>query len=250
MARLSDAALALAEAGWRVFPVDAVSKRPRTPHGHLDATTDPAIIKGWRRLFDHEGGIATPTGNGLFVVDVDVRHGGSIPDWCPPTRKVKTQHGGWHLHYRLLGGDIISKPSLFGIGVDSKSAGGYVLIPPSPGYEWVDQRPRTALLKPMVESHIMPGVLTPSGGIARLGPDKWHRGVIHEQVLAWAAYFAGQMDDDDEVTAAVWNLVQQARKAGITIDNAGDHIGSAIRWVLRREAESASTIPEQVPPVS
>lgn len=250
MPRLSDAAVALAKAGWRVFPVDAVSKSPRNLHGHLDATTDLKKIRIWRNQFDHGGAIATPTGDGLFVLDVDIRHGGSIPDWAPPTRMVKTQHDGYHLHYKLEGGDIISKASLFGVGVDSKSAGGYVLIPPSPGYEWVDQRPRTVLLRAMVESHIVPGIVNHDGSTARLAPEKWHRGIIHDQVVAWAAYFAGHLDDDDDITQAVWDMVTQARAAGTTIDNAGDHIGSAIRWVLRREAENAGTLSQHLPDLS
>lgn len=246
---LSDQALALAQAGWRVFPVDAETKRPRNLHGHLDATTDPRKIKIWRNQFNHGGAIATPTGDGLLVIDVDPRNGGRIPAWCPPTRVVRTQHHGWHLHYKLEGGDIISKASLFGPGIDSKSAGGYVLIPPSPGYEWGDLRPRTVLLKAVVESHIVPGVVNQDGSTARLAPEKWHRGIIHDQVLAWAAYFAGEMDTDDEVTQVVWAMVEQARRSGTRIDNARDHINTAIRWVLRREASNGREIQEQVPPL-
>lgn len=236
--RLSSAALALAEGGWKVFPVDAVTKRPRTPHGHLDATTDYPTVHGWWQEFDIGGAIATPTGNGLLVIDVDPRNGGSIPHWTPRTRMVKSQSGGWHLHYKI-DEDIKSRAGLFGPGVDSKCAGGYVLLPPSPGYEWVDLAPRTALTKSFLEGWMVQES-TSSGGAQRLDPSKWQRGIIHDQVVAWAAYFAGELDDEEEVTAATWAMVQRARDAGVTIDNARGHIDSAIRWVLNREANSVN----------
>ncbi len=78
---LSESALELAAGGWPVFPVRLTDKRPKTTHGHLDATTDPEIIRGWASRFDHGGGIATPTGHGLLVIDVDPRSGGVVPPW-------------------------------------------------------------------------------------------------------------------------------------------------------------------------
>jgi hypothetical protein len=230
---LSDAALALAKGGWKVFPVDAVSKRPRSMHGHLDATTDPKKIQVWKRQFNYGGAIATPTGDGLLVIDVDPRNGGRVPAWAPATRLVRTQSGGLHLHYKV-DEDIKSRASLFGRGVDSKSAGGYVLLPPSPGYEWLDLRDRTALSKSFLEGHFA-AETTSTGGAVRLAPDKWYRGIIHDQVVAWAAYFAGELDTDDEVVAATWSMVEQAKAAGLTVDNARGHIDGAIRWVLLRE---------------
>lgn len=233
-ALLSDAAVALAKGGWPVFPVDAVSKRPRNMHGHLDATTDVKKLRIWKNQFNYGGAIATPTGNGLLVVDVDPRNGGRVPTWAPRTRTVRTQSGGLHLHYKV-DEDIKSRAGLFGRGVDSKSAGGYVLLPPSPGYEWLDLSPRTVLTKAFLETKFVEAS-TSSGGAVRLAPEKWYRGIIHDQVVAWAAYFAGELEDDDEATRATWAMVEQARNAGVHIDNARGHIDSAIRWVLHREA--------------
>lgn len=238
MARLSDAAVALAQAGWPVFPVSRTDKHPLTTHGHLDATTSVRQVLQWADRFD-SGAIATPTGgpHKLLVVDVDPRNGGIIPQWCPPTRTVRTQSGGTHLHYKLMDGEVKSRAEAFGPGVDSKSAGGYVLLPPSPGYKWLDTRERTVLPVALVEAHmVLP--TTAGGGAARLAPEQWRRGIIHDQVVAWAAYFAGELDDEDEVTEAVWTMVNQAQRAGVRIDNARDHIGAAIRWVLAREASS------------
>ena len=40
-------ALAYARHGWPVFPCHPGRKTPATPHGYLDATTDPAQIRAW-----------------------------------------------------------------------------------------------------------------------------------------------------------------------------------------------------------
>lgn len=47
--RLVEAALAYAREGWAVFPLHTRGKTPITPHGHLDATTDPdrAAVQEW-----------------------------------------------------------------------------------------------------------------------------------------------------------------------------------------------------------
>lgn len=231
---MTEAALELAQRGWPVFPVSATEKRPRSPHGHLDATTDPQTIKLWRRLFDNGGGIATPTGNGLLVIDVDPRNGGSRPSWAPETLTVSTQSGGLHLYYKITPDDVRSRAGLFGPGVDSKSNGGYVLVPPSPGYTWALIKPRATLTTDDVRAHFDNSYVN-GESVARLAPENWYRGVIHDQVRAWAAYFAGMLPPDD-VPTAVWALVDQARSAGVRIDNNRDHIGGAIRWVVAREA--------------
>jgi hypothetical protein len=234
-------ARALAEAGWAVFPVDATTKRPRTPHGHLDATTDVARVDQWSRTGAFIGGaIATPTGNGLLVVDVDPRNGGEVPSWAPETLTVHTQSGGVHLYY-AIDGPWKSRASLFGPGIDSKADGGYVLVPPSPGYQWANVAPKVALSTEFLTMHVAPeqrGGAT--RGASRLAPEQWRRGIIHDQVVAWAAWFASVMDDDQDVIDATWDMVNAARRSGVTIDNARGHIDSAIRWVLAREAAKAS----------
>jgi hypothetical protein len=238
---LSTMALKLASQGWPVFPVtldpsSPRNKRPKTEHGHLDATTDERTIRSWEQLFNHRGGIATPTGNGLLVIDIDPRNGGSRPAWCPDTLTAHTQSGGIHLYYKILGEGVKSRAGLFGVGVDSKSSGGYVLVPPTPGYRWADVRPKAVLYTEDVRERFVE-TYQPGNGGPRLAPEEWYKGIVHDQAVAWAAYFAGQLDADD-VPTAVWAMVDQARASGVPIDNARNHIGTAIRWVLDREANS------------
>lgn len=241
---LADGAVALAQAGWKVFPVSASTKRPRTPHGHLDASSDPLVVAGWAGLFDSGGAIATPTGDGLLVVDIDPRNGGRVPTWALeiPTRTVRTQSGGLHLHY-AIDRDIKSRAGLFGPGVDSKSAGGYVLIPPSPGYQWVDARVSRALLTAdWLERHfVAPQGGWIGGGSDRLDPARWYHGVIHTQVMSWAGYFAAVLDDVSEVEGELWRLVARAKDAGVQIDDEQikRDVRGAVRWVTEREAAKA-----------
>ena len=66
------AALALAEKGLLVFPVWARTKNPFTCHGFKDATADPNIIRGWwSAMPDLNVAIATGSGSGVWVLDID-----------------------------------------------------------------------------------------------------------------------------------------------------------------------------------
>lgn len=143
MTDLTDAALKLARLGNPVFPCHP-DKKPMTPNGFKDATTDEARIRGW----DWSGMIGATLPPGVIVVDVDPRNGGDdtmealAQDGCalPETRLVRTGGRGWH-HYLGVpeGLDLRGK---LGAGVDIKKPGkGYVIVPPSPGYTYAFDAP-------------------------------------------------------------------------------------------------------------
>src|SRR5438552_13678893 len=69
---LLDAALAYAATGLFVLPCTASTKAPRTPHGLLDASRDPSVIRRWWEN-DPDAAIAVRTGavSGRVVLDVD-----------------------------------------------------------------------------------------------------------------------------------------------------------------------------------
>src|SRR5581483_10122377 len=148
--KLADAAVALAQRGYRVFPTGE-DKAPLTPRGFHDGTTDVEVIRGWR----WDGGIGLVIPPRVFVVDVDPRNGGGNTmaalmgvgpggKTLPRTRTVSTQSGGLHYYFTLP--DDRDLRGKLGPGVDIKKPGrGYVLVPPTPGYQYyIGGRPARA----------------------------------------------------------------------------------------------------------
>jgi len=132
------AALELAAAGLKVFPLSPKSKKPpRGSRGHKDGTTNPRTIRRWWKK--------TPTANigiscrdsGIVVIDIDPRHGGLETleklkmqlGALPITVMAKTggRDGGFHLFFRHPGFPLVGN---LGPGVDVKS-NGYVVVAPS-----------------------------------------------------------------------------------------------------------------------
>ena len=127
---------------WPVFPVGA-DKAPLVKGGFKSASRDPRMVKEWWRLYPEAGiGFAIP--EGVLVVDVDPRNGGSLPRGLPDTLTSKTRSDGTHSYFVVPAG--LSFVGQAATGVDLKSAGkGYVILPPTPGYAWVRQGQMKAL---------------------------------------------------------------------------------------------------------
>lgn len=162
MNRSLRAALELAEAGWAVLPLNG--KKPITPHGHLDATTDPRAIR--RMWAEGDYNIGAPVPRSLLVLDIDPRNGGSLQELedragveLPPTLEVMSgrRDGGRHLYYmrpfvRPYRGNVPH-------GIDVK-LNGYMVMPPSvhpdsgKPYRWV--RRSVATLPPEVIRLMLP----------------------------------------------------------------------------------------------
>lgn len=141
-----DSALKYAGLGWSVLPLVIDGKRPATPNGVYDATSDAEQIQRWwgdGRTYNI--GIAIPAG--VVVIDVDPRNGGVDTlrgvvrelGELPNTAIAETRSDGLHVWLRTdLPADQIR--GRLGPGVDIKKLGGYVVAPPSkvePGqYRW------------------------------------------------------------------------------------------------------------------
>jgi len=132
-------ALDYAERGWRVFPCLPGQKIPATRHGHLDATTDTGQITEW---FGRQPGwnLAIATGApGPDVLDVD-QHGpagNGFPAFARlraagllagASAYIRTPSGGLHAYFT---GTAQRNGHLPDSHLDFRSAGGYVLAPPS-----------------------------------------------------------------------------------------------------------------------
>ncbi len=131
---LHEAALAYAEAGIPVFPVGA-NKRPLCPHGHHQATVDPATIDGWWADWP-EAGIATVPGrSGWCIIETDPpngepnftalaeAHGGLVKTWT-----VRSPRGGRHRYYS---GHLPPSVGKLAEHVDTRGDDSYILLPPS-----------------------------------------------------------------------------------------------------------------------
>jgi hypothetical protein len=141
MNELADGALLYAAHGRPVLPVGA-DKRPLTRHGLRDATCDPDLIRErWQRW--PNAGVALLAGPGWFAVDCDRRDALSALEteygFLPDTRRVVTPRGGWHFYFV---GDAQTGANVPVAGIDIRGEGkGYVVAPPTPGYELASDRP-------------------------------------------------------------------------------------------------------------
>lgn len=148
---LLQAALQYTRKGFPVFPVhgvvdghctcqntdcDQIGKHPRTAHGFKDATNDQRqILEWWRKWPTANIGMPTGRASGLFVLDVDPRHGGHKSlrrllehGPVPHTPEQWSGGGGKHIFLKYSGEPL---PKALAPGIDIKAEGGYVILAPS-----------------------------------------------------------------------------------------------------------------------
>jgi Bifunctional DNA primase/polymerase, N-terminal/Primase C terminal 1 (PriCT-1) len=150
---LLKAALGFAETGRPVFPCEQGGKKPLTPNGHLDATTDPRKIHmWWNRHPDANIGIPTGERSGILAVDHDTYKEGTaslkeVEAILGPVSKgvtIATGSGGRQYLSRYPEGSNIRNATGVLPGVDIRGEGGYILAPGSATkgtYTRLDKRP-------------------------------------------------------------------------------------------------------------
>ncbi len=137
--------LDLAARGLAVFPCRA-DKAPATPHGLLDAVSDPAAVRDlFRRYPGPLIGVATGEVSGIDALDVDLAKSADLwwddyAHYLPRTYAYQTRSGGLHLWFRHAAGGRNSA-SLIAPDVDVRASGGYVVFWPGDGYPVVDNSP-------------------------------------------------------------------------------------------------------------
>lgn len=132
------AALEYAARGWPVFPLQAAirgvkesGKRPLTKHGVKDATTDARQIRAWWATWA-EANVGIACGEELVVVDIDTATPPAPFDELPASLTVTTGRG-MHVYLDPAGETFPNRANVRP-GVDVRSAGGYVVAPPSVHY--------------------------------------------------------------------------------------------------------------------
>jgi hypothetical protein len=137
MGTLLTSALKLAARGLHIFPCRPGDKRPATPNGCKDATTDASKITAWWRASDFNIGVATGAASKIMVVDVDnedaeaelaklERKFGELP---PSVESVTAR--GRHIFFQWPGRDIRNSAGRIAPGIDIRGEGGFVIVPPS-----------------------------------------------------------------------------------------------------------------------
>src|SRR5215831_7844360 len=143
---LLDAGLRAAKRGWKILPCDG-KKKPLTLHGFKDATTDETIIRAWAKKWPGALWGRALEAN-VLVIDLDMKHGNNgIREFekrsCKPEEfdapRVATATGGLHLYCDATGRDFKNTVGKIAIGVDTRTDGGYVIIPSGKqsGYRWL-----------------------------------------------------------------------------------------------------------------
>jgi hypothetical protein len=240
------AALELASAGWAVFPCHRKGARAKAPvsslapHGHLNATRDPEVIRRWwHELPDALIGGAVPAS--LLVIDIDPRNGGSLEAMeaiVGPLAETLTvwsgrNDGGRHLYYLRPAGEFTS--SRLPPGIDLK-ANGYCILPPSPHpstgapYRWELRDP--APLPTALRELLRPAPPTPSTFTGPTNSDALIRFVAgltrgeRNRGTYWAACRAA---DEGTLPHLASNLIAAAVQAGLTEHEARRIVQSAAR---------------------
>jgi hypothetical protein len=148
LSTFGQAALECGRSGWPVFPCEARGKKPLTPHGLKDATTDEEKIRAWWTQWP-DANIGHRTGQQV-VLDVDGPEGESAltelqakHSLLPETLSARTGKGR-HLYFAANGTRVRNSAGKLGPHLDIRGEGGYVIVPPSihesgNRYEWVNK---------------------------------------------------------------------------------------------------------------
>ena len=161
---VTTAAVKYADLGLYVFPVSGTTKRPRTEHGHLEATNDPFAVREIFALAEAASpgrvGIGVDTGrSGLVLFDPDNEGAGDAllrrAGREALSRALVVLTGkGWHYYYRAPEGVRLAPITrLCGIpNLDVRAGSSYGILPPSPHpsgavYRFRDHRIAEALAR-------------------------------------------------------------------------------------------------------
>jgi hypothetical protein len=143
---LLSAGLQAAKYHWRIFPCKA-NKEPLVNNWPQVATTDPATITAWATRWP--GAIwARALPADVVVLDLDRKHGlNGVMEFerlqgCHPDKfvapRVITGTGGIHVYTDATGHDFKNSVSAIAPGIDTKTIGGYCIIPSGDGvYRWL-----------------------------------------------------------------------------------------------------------------
>lgn len=150
-----DYALAFAAQNFHLFPCrhtdDPTDKRPCIEGWRQQATTDEKQIRAWAVQFPNCRWGVECEKSGLFIVDSDLKPGKNGEDSLaflqaangklPETYTVRTKSGGVHRYFRGAGKNAANN---LGPALDTRSVGGYAVIPDGQEYRPLNNSPIAA----------------------------------------------------------------------------------------------------------
>jgi putative DNA primase/helicase len=245
---------------WRVFPCKPGEKIPLIKEWPERATTDRNVITSWwERWPDANIAVATGSGSGIFVLDVDGAEGeqsltklegehGPLPDGCP-MQWTGGGRGGWQVFFRWPEGrEIRNSAGQLGAKLDIRGEGGYVLLPPSrtaQAYSWgIERDPWScppipgpawllALLDPPVAATAWRAPEAPTG-------DRYVWRAVESELALLSAAGQGRRNDQLNRSAhALYRFVADGRLHRSDVD---DGLMAAARQAGLRDREIAATI--------
>lgn len=136
---MRDHALEYARNGWPVFPLAPGGKRPLTPRGLHEATTEPLTIDQWWEKWPTANiGVATGEGLCAWVLDIDGEEGAASLEALEGelgeqliSLEACTGGGGRHIFFAWPEGHEIRNRQSVRPGLDVRGNGGYVVVAPS-----------------------------------------------------------------------------------------------------------------------
>jgi hypothetical protein len=246
---LSDAAVAYAVSGQRVFPCTPGGKRPLTRHGFHDASTDPDRVRAWWRACP-DANVGLVTGETFDVVDVDVRRrgsgvaafeeaerGGLAAGWA---LLVRTPSGGLHAYYPA---DPANRCwAVSSAHIDMRARGGFVVGVPSRaadqahGYEVIATgRNPHALDGDALRRSLMPRQTGPSVAQAA-GRMAWSPRAI-DGMSAWV-----RAQPEGNRNRGLYWAACRFRERGLSEEAAHQRLGAAARDAGLADREVSATI--------
>lgn len=249
MSAFLSAALAYAADGHPVLPLHEGQKTPCLRRWQDRATTDARTIESWWTTHGYgaaQRNVGILTGDRadykLAVLDVDVKHGGSIPDWAPPTLTAHTPTGGYHLYYSVpVDSRVRNAVNIGGAaapGLDVRADQGYVVAPPSVldvprPYHWAAATPwETATIAAIDPALLLPVHMTSPELGARQRRFEWRDEVPVGERNAYLTSLAGHLyaSGEDE-TGVLGELQRESDRLGFT--PRADEVAKIARSVAR-----------------
>jgi hypothetical protein len=213
-----------------VFPCNS-KKQPVCAGGFKAATQDPEILT---KLFTNPNAalIGMPTGSisGISVVDIDVRDGKAGEQWMNNnkaelglTKIVQTQSGGWHYYYRHVVG--ITNTAGIAQCVDIRGEGGYVIVPPSIGYRFLNDEELIAFPKFLIGEKVQ-GISSPNDtekctdafGAITDGREKYMSDLVYATVMNYRADHQSLPTEEWMVTNVWPTYVMKVKSRGGDLD--------------------------------